>query len=66
MAKKNISATFEHACIDLNDMTITECTKDETRVYSIMDILREWESVDDITLSIKQSALIPVPESGEE
>lgn len=55
MAKFNKSITFEKAQINVEDGTITEYLKDETNVYRIADIMRDWDGIDEITFTIKKT-----------
>lgn len=56
MAQSKKSISFKNAVINMNDHTITEFAKDETRTYDLDSILREWEGVTDISLSIQQAS----------
>jgi len=63
MAKKNVSTTFEHATINLKDMTITEELKEDVNVYNLMDVLRDWDGVENISIILKHGmALPPAPD----
>lgn len=53
MAKMSKSATFTKAIIDKENMTITEVTKDGDKVYSLDEILTQWNGVSGISLAIK-------------
>ena len=54
MAKKSTSVVFKNSTINLKDMTITEYTKDDSTTYNIMDVLKDWDTVDGVSLSLKQ------------
>ena len=57
MAKRQESEGFSKATITFEEdgeIMITEYLKDETIPYSLTKILKEWENVDNITLSIKK------------
>lgn len=43
---------FENAVIDMKDLTITEFTDNETRCYDLMSLLKRWDGVVGITLTI--------------
>lgn len=62
MAKLSKSTSFKGAVISKEDMTITEYTKDDTKVYSLEKILFDWDGVEGITLTIKQDDEIPADE----
>lgn len=53
MAKISKSMAFKDAQLNLNDMTLTEFKKDDTTEYNIMDILKEWDGIEGISLTIK-------------
>ncbi|MBC5688200.1 YonK family protein [Mediterraneibacter sp. NSJ-55] len=59
MAKFTKSTTFKNAVIDLDEETITEFTKDDTRVYSLKKLLKDWDGVEGISITIKQDDEIP-------
>lgn len=54
MAKASKSIAFKNAVIDKAEGTITEFTKDDTKVYSIEKLLEDWDQVEGISLTIKQ------------
>jgi len=54
MAKKSTSVVFKNSTINLKDMTITEYAKDSTTTYNIMDVLKDWDEIDGIGLTLKQ------------
>ena len=43
MAKASKSIAFKNAVIDKAEGTITEFTKDDTKVYSIEKLLEDWD-----------------------
>ena len=63
MAKKATSFTFRNATVCLADRTITEITKDESKVFSLDKFLREIDGIECISLSAK--AETEMPEDGE-
>lgn len=54
MAETVRSESFANATIDLNDMTITEYGDDFVKCYSLQELLKRWDGVVGITLSIKR------------
>ena len=64
MAKASKSIAFKNAVIDKAEGTITEFTKDNTKVYSIEKLLEDWDQVEGISLTIKQDDDVPADESG--
>lgn len=62
MAKTSKSTTFKCAEICKEDMTITETTKDELKVYSLEKLLTDWDGIAGISLTIKQDDEIPADE----
>lgn len=62
MAKASKSIAFKNATIDKAEGTITEFTKDDTKVYSIEKLLEDWDQVEGISLTIKQDDDVPADE----
>ena len=62
MAKASKSIAFKNAVIDKAEGTITEFTKDDTKVYSIEKLLENWDQVEGISLTIKQDDDVPADE----
>lgn len=62
MAKASKSIAFKNAVIDKAEGTITEFTKDDTKVYSIEKLLEDWDQVEGISLTIKQDDDVPADE----
>ena len=62
MAKASKSIAFKNAVIDKAEGTITEFTKDDTKVYSIEKLLEDWDQVEGISLTIKQDHDVPADE----
>lgn len=54
-----MSVTFKNATINAQDGTITEFLKDDTKVYKLADIFKDWNGVDNITFSLKQIDELP-------
>lgn len=55
---------FENAVIDMKDLTITEFTDSETRCYDLMSLLKRWDGVVGIALTIKRK--VPLPPDGRD
>lgn len=62
MAKVSKSASFKGAVISKEDMTITEYSKDDTRVFSLEKLLSDWDGIENISLTFKQDDEIPADE----
>ena len=62
MAKASKSIAFKNAVIDKAEGTITEFTKDDTKVYSLDKVIEEWDGIEGISLTIKQDNDVPVDE----
>ena len=62
MAKASKSIAFKNAVIDKAEGSITEFTKDDTKVYSIEKLLEDWDQVEGISLTIKQDDDVPADE----
>lgn len=63
MAKKATSFTYRNCTISLEDRTITEITKDETKVFSLDKFLHDIDRIEGISLSAKVEE--DMPEDGE-
>lgn len=59
------SESFENAIIDTSDMTITEYDTDSVRTYSLLELLKRWDGVDGVTLTIRRSIQLP-PDDGRD
>lgn len=66
MAQMKKSVSFKNAIIDMNDRTITEITKDDTKVYKLDSILNEWNKMGGLTFTIQQSEDIPSIDEAED
>ena len=62
MAKASKSIAFKNAVIDKVEGTITEFTKDDTKVYSLDKVIEEWDGIEGISLTIKQDDDVPADE----
>ena len=54
MAKITKAVSLKNAEINMEDMTITETTKDDIKVYSLDKLLSDWNHISGISLTIKQ------------
>lgn len=52
--KRTKSISLKNATINLEDATVTEYMKDETKTYNIHKILEDWDHVDGVSITIKQ------------
>lgn len=52
--KKSQSCSFKNATINAEEMTITEYTKDDQYVFDLSEILKTWNQIDGITITIKK------------
>ena len=59
------SERFENAIIDTSDMTITEYDTDSVRTYSLLELLKRWDGVVGVTLTIRRSIQLP-PNDGRD
>lgn len=59
------SESFENAIIDTSDMTITEYDTDSVRIYSLLELLKRWDGVVGVTLTIRRSIQLP-PDDGRD
>lgn len=53
---------YKNAVLDLSDKTLTEYGHDDVRVYSIEEILKRWDGVPDIVLTIERRVDLPPTE----
>lgn len=60
MAKSTKSNSFSKAVINVDDDTITEYLKDDdVRTYSLSGLLKDWNGVEGISITIKKDTEIP-------
>lgn len=52
MAKETNTLKFTKATICIKDMTITEYLKDETKTHNIFEILKPWDDVRDVDITL--------------
>lgn len=62
MAKESKSVSFKNATINKEDMTITEFTKDDSKTYSLENVIADWDGIDGVSLTIKRDDDIPADE----
>ena len=62
MAKASKSIAFKNAVIDKAEMTITEITKDDTKVYSLDKLIEDWDGIEGISIVMKKDADVPADE----
>lgn len=54
------SESFTNAVIDAKDMTITEYTDDSVHTYSLKELLKRWDGVVGVSLTIRRGVpLLP-------
>ena len=63
MAKKSKSITFKNATISKSDGTICEISKESMRVFSLDNLLEEWDGIEGLSISIRLDE--DAPEDGE-
>ena len=59
MASQEKRERFVRATIDCSDMSLTEYLDDGVRTYDIMDILRRWDGIPDVTVTIERRVDLP-------
>lgn len=59
MAFQEKREQYTHAMIDCSDGTLTEFHLDSTNSFSIEEILKRWNGVPDITLTIERRTDLP-------
>ena len=62
MAKASKSIAFKNATIDKAEGTITEFTKDDTKVYSLDKLIEDWDGIEGISIVMKKDADVPADE----
>ena len=62
MAKASKSIAFKNATIDKSEMTITEITRDDTKVYSLDKLIEDWDGIEGISIVIKKDGDVPTDE----
>lgn len=56
MAKRSKSVSFKNAIISVEDDTITEIMKDDSKTYKLSDTIAEWNEVEGISITIKKES----------
>lgn len=59
MAKSCKSEKYTKAIINLEDKTITEITKDNCIIYSLEELLKRWDGIENINISFSTDEEIP-------
>ena len=62
MAVQERREEYSHAMIDCSDMTLTEYGSNGAHTYSIEEILKRWNGVPDIKITIRRSVALPADE----
>lgn len=62
MAKASKSIAFKNATIDKTEGTITEFTKDDTKVYSLEKLIEDWDGIEGISIVMKKDDDVPADE----
>lgn len=66
MAVQERREVYSHAMIDCSDMTLTEYRGDDTKTYSIIEVLKRWNGIPGIEIEIRQKSVLPVCDRGED
>lgn len=66
MAQVKKAVSFKNAVINMDDYTITEFGKDDTKVYRLGDVLRDWHNVEGVTFTIQQTEELPAMNDQED
>ena len=56
MARKSLSVSFKNAVIDYENMTITEINKDSEEEFDLREVLKGWNGVMGVSLTLKQDS----------
>lgn len=64
MASTQMKENFKNATIDLEKSVIVEETKDGVLVYDLQSVLKRWDKIEGLTISIGKNADIE-PDSTE-
>lgn len=62
MAFQEKREQYTNAMIDCSDGTLTEFHRDSASSFSIAEILKRWDGVPDITLTIERRTSLPPSE----
>ena len=52
--RKIKSVSFRNAVVDVENMKITEYTKDDQYEFNLLDVLKDWDQVEGISLTIRK------------
>lgn len=66
MAKSVHEEIYTNAIIDAKDKTITEYHDDAIKTYSLLDLIKRWDGVVGISLTIQRVVPLPPETEGEE
>lgn len=58
MAQTVRKTTFKNAEISVDDMTITEVSKDTIETFNIFDVLKAWEGLPGVQITFQYSETI--------
>lgn len=60
--KLSKSVRLKNATINLDNGTVTEVSKDDVKVYRLENILKEWNNVDGVSITITKDDDVPSEE----
>lgn len=60
--KLSKSIRLKNAMIDLEHGTVTETSKDDIKVYTLQKILKEWDKIDGVSITISKDDDVPSEE----
>lgn len=60
--KLSKSVRLKNATINLDNGTVTESSKDDVKVYRLANILKEWNNVDGVSITITKDDDVPSEE----
>ena len=52
--KKVNSNSFKNCVIDVDNMTITEKTKEDNYVFDLKKVLQDWNMIEGVSITIKK------------
>lgn len=62
MASTTNKVTFNKAVINLAEGTITEINKNDVNVYRIESVLKDWDGIENISITIQKNGTLPIEE----
>jgi hypothetical protein len=65
MARMSKSMNFKNCTLSLEDMTLVEIGKDTSEEFDLMEVLKQWDGVEGLSISIKKDKNLVVAEAGE-